>query len=77
MRRWILPGLLMVVCLAGAGFWLSRPTGLPAGPVESLRAVEDLTDQDLRQIEAEWDKFWFTDQPSHLTPIRIHGGVGP
>jgi hypothetical protein len=31
----------------------------------------------LRDIEDEWRKFWFTDQPSHMTPIRVHGGVGP
>jgi hypothetical protein len=33
--------------------------------------------EDLRQIEYEWQRIWFTDQPSHLTPIRVHGGVGP
>jgi hypothetical protein len=31
--------------------------------------------EDLRQIEAEWERFWFTDQPSHLTPDRVHGGI--
>jgi hypothetical protein len=33
--------------------------------------------EDLRQIEDEWRRFWFTDQPSHLTPVRVHGGIGP
>jgi hypothetical protein len=32
--------------------------------------------EDLRQIENEWQRIWFTDQPSHLTPVRVHGGVG-
>lgn len=31
--------------------------------------------EDLRQIEAEWRRFWFNDQPSHLTPERVHGGI--
>ena len=31
--------------------------------------------EDLRQIENDWRRFWFNDQPSHLTPERIHGGV--
>jgi hypothetical protein len=31
--------------------------------------------EDLRQIENEWRRFWFNDQPSHLTPERIHGGI--
>ncbi len=33
--------------------------------------------EDRRQIEAEWERIWFTDQPSHLTPERVHGGVQP
>jgi hypothetical protein len=31
--------------------------------------------EDLRQIEMDWRRFWFNDQPSHLTPERIHGGI--
>jgi hypothetical protein len=33
--------------------------------------------EDLRQIQNEWRRIWFTDQPSHLTYERAHGGVGP
>jgi hypothetical protein len=31
--------------------------------------------EDLREIKNEWRRFWFNDQPSHLTPERIHGGI--
>lgn len=31
--------------------------------------------EDLRQITPEWRRFWLNDQPSHLTPERIHGGI--
>jgi hypothetical protein len=31
--------------------------------------------EDLRQIEQEWMRIWFTDQPSHMTYDRIHGGL--
>jgi hypothetical protein len=31
--------------------------------------------EDLRQIDEEWQRIWFTDNPSHLTPERIHGGI--
>jgi hypothetical protein len=31
--------------------------------------------EDLRQIQNEWSRIWFNDQPSHLTPERIHGGI--
>jgi|GEM_PF-6787863 len=31
--------------------------------------------EDLPQIQNEWRRFWFKDQPTHLTPERIHGGI--
>ena len=31
--------------------------------------------EDLRAVGREWRRFWFHDQPSHLTPERVHGGV--
>ena len=31
--------------------------------------------EDLRQIQGEWERIWFVDQPSHLTPERVHGGI--
>src|SRR5262249_53378109 len=39
--------------------------------------MEQLLNQskDLRKIEEEWERIWFTDQPSHLTPERYHGGI--
>jgi hypothetical protein len=33
--------------------------------------------EDLRQIEYEWERIWFTDMPSHLTPERVDGGIMP
>ena len=30
-----------------------------------------------RFLGDDWERFWFLDQPSHLTPIRTHGGLGP
>ena len=39
--------------------------------------MEQLINQseDQRQISEFWRRFWHNDQPSHLTPARIHGGV--
>ncbi|MBM3981517.1 MAG: hypothetical protein FJ304_14770 [Planctomycetes bacterium] len=31
--------------------------------------------EDLRQFKNQWRRFWFNDQPSHLTPERVHGGI--
>ena len=42
------------------------------------RAEELLTDsENLRLAGDDWERFWFLDQPSHLTPFRTHGGLGP
>jgi hypothetical protein len=58
----------------------------PPGPVQEP-TVEYSTDpnarmekllqqsEDLRQIQKMWRRIWFNDQPSHLTPERVHGGV--
>ncbi len=41
------------------------------------RRIQELLNnsEDLRMIEEEWERIWFTDQPSHLTPYRTHGGM--
>lgn len=33
------------------------------------------TSEDLRMILEEWQRIWFLDQPSHLSPYRTHGGI--
>jgi hypothetical protein len=33
--------------------------------------------EDLRQLQGEWRRFWMNDQPSHMTPQRVHGAIGP
>lgn len=41
------------------------------------RRVQQLlyTSEDLRSLVEEWERFWHLDQPSHMTPIRTHGGI--
>jgi hypothetical protein len=41
------------------------------------RRILELLNQseDLRQIEYEWERIWFTDHPSHLTPERVDGAI--
>jgi hypothetical protein len=42
----------------------------------NTRMVELLNQsEDLRQIEYEWQRIWFVDEPSHMTPERVHGGI--
>ncbi len=33
--------------------------------------------EDLRQAGKEWTRPWQIDQPSHMTPTRVHGGIMP
>jgi hypothetical protein len=31
--------------------------------------------EDLRTIQYEWERIWFVDHPSHLTPERVDGAI--
>jgi hypothetical protein len=55
------------------------PVPLPHYAAYPPRRVEELLvdSENLRQAGDEWERFWFLDQPSHLTPFRTHGGLGP
>lgn len=42
----------------------------------SVRTQELIfTSENLRLIGEEWQRIWFLDQPSHLSPYRTHGGI--
>ncbi len=65
--------LLLVACL------LPATTGclIPMYSGDPIRRAQQLiyTSEDLRAITDEWERIWFLDQPSHMTPYRTHGGV--
>jgi hypothetical protein len=71
MRRLLL--VLSACCvLSSTGCFLNAYSSDP-----NKRMIQLLNQsEDLRQIEDEWARFWMNDQPSHLTPERVHGGVG-
>jgi hypothetical protein len=71
MSRLLLLGVVAGLAFANAGCLFSAH-----GPEPNTR-MEGLIHQseDLRQIRGEWRRIWFTDQPSHLTPERVHGGI--
>jgi hypothetical protein len=62
-----------------AALSLAATTGciLPAYSGDPVRRTQELifTSENLRQILEEWERFWFLDQPSHMTPYRVHGGI--
>jgi hypothetical protein len=72
MRRFLVLAGLAVLAFANAGCFINIWSSDPNIRMEQLLNASE----DLRQIEYEWRRFWFTDQPSHLTPVRVHGGLG-
>ena len=71
MRRLLLLVALSGLVLSQTGCLINIYSSNP-----NRRILELLNNsEDLRQIEYEWERIWFTDQPSHLTPERVHGGL--
>jgi len=71
MRRLMLAAIL--------GLVLSTSTGcvLPIYSGDQPTRTQELifTSENLRLILEEWQRIWFLDQPSHLSPYRTHGGL--
>jgi hypothetical protein len=71
MRRLLSVVAVTALILSQAGCFINIYSSDP-----NRRILELLNNsEDLRQIEYEWERIWFTDQPSHLTPERVHGGI--
>jgi hypothetical protein len=71
MRRLLLLAAVAGMALANTGCLLNAYSSDP-----NRRMVELLNQsEDLRQIGYEWERFWFIDEPSHMTPERVHGGI--
>ena len=70
---------LKFIVLFLMGILVAANTGclIPMYYGDPVRRAKQLiyTSEDLRAITDEWERIWFLDQPSHLTPYRTHGGV--
>ena len=71
MRRLLFATLLGVVISSNVGCFLPIYSADPARRAKQLM----FTSEDMRVILDEWERFWFVDQPSHMTFQRVHGGV--
>lgn len=71
MRR-ILYGVLLCTLLS-----TSVGCFLPIYSADPSRRTRQLifTSEDMRQLLNQWERIWFLDQPSHMSPERVHGGV--
>jgi hypothetical protein len=70
-RKLVLGGVAVVGFSANTGCILNQYSSDPNVRMNQLMNQSE----DFRQIGQEWRRFWFNDQPSHLTPERIHGGI--
>ena len=71
MRRLIAATMLAVALTSNVGCFLPIYDADPA-----VRAKQLIyTSEDLRALRDEWHRFWFLDQPDHMTPLRTHGGI--
>jgi hypothetical protein len=84
--KWLGASLVLAsVILVGGLYWvLSSQVGRLDGSIHAVvtappEGVEKLSvkSEELRQAGDEWERLWLLDQPSHLTPFKTHGGVGP
>ena len=72
MRRLILATLLgAALSLPTMGCFLPIYSGDPARRTQQMI----FNSEDLRQLVNEWERIWFLDQPDHMSPYRVHGGV--
>jgi hypothetical protein len=71
MRRLLLVTVLGLALSANVGCLLPIYSGDPAVRTKELI----FTSENFRMILDEWERIWFLDMPSHLTPRRVHGGV--
>lgn len=71
MRRLMLAAILGLTASSTTGCFLPIYSGDPPTRVQELI----YTSENLRLLLEEWQRIWFLDQPSHLSPYRTHGGI--
>ncbi len=71
MRKWLLT--IVTACS------LASTTGclVPMYSADPSRRAQQLfyTSENLRALLDEWERAWFLDMPTHLTPHSTHGGI--
>jgi hypothetical protein len=72
MRRLLLLAAVLAFTCANTGCIMNMYS---SDPNERMQTMLNQS-ENLRQIQKEVDRFWMIDQPSHLTPDRVHGGIG-
>jgi hypothetical protein len=68
---------LLMAAILGLSLGTSTGCVLPIYHSDPAVRTQELifTSENLRLILEEWQRIWFLDQPSHLSPYRTHGGI--
>jgi hypothetical protein len=71
MRRLLFATLLGLAVSSNVGCFLPAYSANPARRARQLT----IESENMRNLLDEWERFWFLDQPEHMTPLRNHGGI--
>jgi hypothetical protein len=71
LRRFLIWTLLGLAIGSNVGCFIPIYSGDPVKRTTQLI----FTSEDLRTLVEQWERIWFLDQPSHMSPFRVHGGV--
>jgi hypothetical protein len=71
MRKMLVATLLAVTLSANVGCFLPIYSADPARRTRQLI----FESENMRNFIEEWERIWFLDQPDHMTPRRVHGGI--
>ena len=71
MRKWLLSITVACTLLGSTGCLIPIYSADPARRAQQLI----YSSENLRLLLDEWERIWFLDMPSHLTPHSTHGGI--
>ena len=71
MRRLLLAAILGLALSGGTVCILPIYSG--DQPTRTQELI--FTSENLRLLLEDWQRIWFLDQPTHLSPYRTHGGL--
>ncbi|MBX3432636.1 MAG: hypothetical protein KF847_04895 [Pirellulales bacterium] len=70
-QKWLLSAIAACMIASSTGCFLPIYSGDPTRRGQQLFYQSE----NLRLILDEWERIWFLDMPSHLTPHSTHGGI--
>ena len=71
MRKWLLSIAMSCSLLSSTGCLVPMYSADPSRRAQQLF----YTSENLRSLLDEWERAWFLDQPTHLSPHSTHGGI--